>query len=168
MRSGRTSKLGWTSGGYHLTVTHGLYQRTFSFWGKPINYPEDRLTAGANLRPMGEINRDTPLLFDRTGGDAGYKAHRSGTHRTVSPAETVARVRPLMTPLYSGGTEGGSSGAEEPPAPHPSLDACARACLRFADHTTTARLADHVAATHSPLRVSMAPRFRLLDLSTFA
>jgi YcaO-like protein with predicted kinase domain len=28
--------------------------------------------------------------------DAGRKAYRVGTHRTVAPAETVARVRPLM------------------------------------------------------------------------
>jgi ribosomal protein S12 methylthiotransferase accessory factor len=29
-------------------------------------------------------------------GDAAPKAYRSGTHRTVPPAETLARVRPLM------------------------------------------------------------------------
>ncbi len=31
-----------------------------------------------------------------TDPDAGYKAYRVGTHRTVAPAETLARVRPLM------------------------------------------------------------------------
>ena len=29
-------------------------------------------------------------------GDAGYKAYRLGTHRTATPAETVARIRPVM------------------------------------------------------------------------
>ena len=28
--------------------------------------------------------------------DAGFKAYRDGTHRTVSPADTIARIRPLM------------------------------------------------------------------------
>jgi len=28
--------------------------------------------------------------------EAGFKAFRNGTHRTVSPADTLARVRPLM------------------------------------------------------------------------
>lgn len=31
-----------------------------------------------------------------TEGDAGHKTYRAGTHRTVAPAETLARVRPLM------------------------------------------------------------------------
>jgi ribosomal protein S12 methylthiotransferase accessory factor len=32
----------------------------------------------------------------RAGADPGHKAYRAGTHRTVAPAETLARVRPLM------------------------------------------------------------------------
>jgi ribosomal protein S12 methylthiotransferase accessory factor len=32
----------------------------------------------------------------RTGADQGRKAYWNGTHRTVAPAETVGRVRPLM------------------------------------------------------------------------
>jgi ribosomal protein S12 methylthiotransferase accessory factor len=32
-------------------------------------------------------------------GDAGAKRHRQGTHRCVSPAETVARLRPLLPAL---------------------------------------------------------------------
>jgi ribosomal protein S12 methylthiotransferase accessory factor len=35
-------------------------------------------------------------LRSRAGGDAGYKAHRLGCHRTVSPAATLERVSPLM------------------------------------------------------------------------
>ena len=31
-----------------------------------------------------------------TEADPGHKAYRAGTHRTVAPAETLARVRPLM------------------------------------------------------------------------
>jgi YcaO-like protein with predicted kinase domain len=31
-----------------------------------------------------------------TNADAGHKAYRAGTHRTVTPAETLARIRPFM------------------------------------------------------------------------
>jgi YcaO-like protein with predicted kinase domain len=34
--------------------------------------------------------------FPREGADPGHKAYRAGTHRTVAPADTLARVRPLM------------------------------------------------------------------------
>jgi ribosomal protein S12 methylthiotransferase accessory factor YcaO len=43
---------------------------------------------------MGRAGKKT---FGKLGtGDAALKAYRSGTHRTVSPAETLARVRSLM------------------------------------------------------------------------
>lgn len=45
---------------------------------------------------MGRGNPIPDWLRARAGGDAGYKAHRLGCHRTVSPAATVARVSPSM------------------------------------------------------------------------
>ncbi len=44
--------------------------------------------------PWEQMNAER--LSAPTGADAGYKAYRAGTHRTVPPAETLARVRPLM------------------------------------------------------------------------
>ena len=34
--------------------------------------------------------------MSRADSNSGYKAYRLGTHRTVSPAETVARIRPVL------------------------------------------------------------------------
>lgn len=50
----------------------------------------------AVARP-GDARGSTPGdSFPAAGGDPGRKAYRTGTHRTVTPGETVARVRPLM------------------------------------------------------------------------
>lgn len=44
--------------------------------------------------------RRQPDATDMRGGDAaGRKAYRRGTHRTVSPAETLARVKPLIAQM---------------------------------------------------------------------
>lgn len=45
---------------------------------------------------MDETKQDIPLLHAHLGGHAGYKTYRVGTHRTVPPAETIARVSPFM------------------------------------------------------------------------
>jgi YcaO-like protein with predicted kinase domain len=56
------------------------------------------LSVEANLTPR---DGGHPLISLKAVGasastDAGLKAYRAGTHRTVAPAETLARVRPLM------------------------------------------------------------------------
>ena len=45
---------------------------------------------------MDASKRHATSSSNRAVEDKGYKAYRLGTHRTVSPAETIARVRPFM------------------------------------------------------------------------
>lgn len=53
---------------------------------------EPAVRDGSDLWEWLKVERPSP----RADADPGHKAYRAGTHRTVAPAETLARVRPLM------------------------------------------------------------------------